>query len=75
MNDEENYDMKHGMKMNDNENCVVRNGRSGGSLMVEDEEGDINERAEAFIKNFRNHLKIQRDESFKRYKEMIARGT
>ncbi|GAY58032.1 hypothetical protein CUMW_184000 [Citrus unshiu] len=43
-------------------------------LIVEDERGDINELADAFIKNFRNHLKIQRDESFKRYQEMISRG-
>lgn len=34
-------------------------------LIVEDERGDINELADSFIKNFRNHLKIQRDESFK----------
>ena len=75
MNEKENYDMKHGNRMNDNENCAMKNGRKVGSLMVEDEGGDINERAEAFIKNFHNHLKIQRDESFKRYKEMITRGT
>lgn len=40
---------------------------------VEDD-GDINELADAFIKNFRNQLKIQREESFKRFQEMVARG-
>ena len=43
-------------------------------LIVGEERGDINELADAFIKNFRNQLKIQRDESFKRYQEMLARG-
>lgn len=64
-------------RMNDKENYAMKNGRRGTLVAMEDEEGDINERAEAFIKNFRNHLKIQRDESFKRceVKEMIiARG-
>lgn len=40
---------------------------------VEDDR-DINELADAFIKNFRNQLKIQREESFKRFQEMVARG-
>jgi hypothetical protein len=40
---------------------------------VEDD-GDINELADAFIKNFRNQLKIQREESLKRFQEMVARG-
>ncbi|PQP93825.1 hypothetical protein Pyn_10035 [Prunus yedoensis var. nudiflora] len=39
-----------------------------------DEQGDINEMADAFIKKFRNQLKIQREESFKRFQEMIAHG-
>ncbi|KAJ0021574.1 hypothetical protein Pint_31364 [Pistacia integerrima] len=38
------------------------------------EKGDINSQADAFIKNFRKQLRIQREESFKRYQEMIARG-
>ena len=37
-------------------------------------EEDINDRAEAFIKNFRNQLKIQREDSLKRFQEMLARG-
>ena len=45
----------------------------GGRIIIEDE-GDINELADAFIKNFRNQLKIQREESFKRFQEMIGRG-
>jgi hypothetical protein len=40
---------------------------------VEDD-GDINELADAFIKNFRNQLKIQSEESFKRFQELVARG-
>ncbi|PON42962.1 hypothetical protein TorRG33x02_334710 [Trema orientale] len=40
---------------------------------VRDEE-DVNDLAEAFIKNFRNQLKIQREESMKRFHEMIGRG-
>ncbi|PON65194.1 hypothetical protein PanWU01x14_119000 [Parasponia andersonii] len=40
---------------------------------VRDEE-DVDDLAEAFIKNFRNQLKIQREESMKRFHEMIGRG-
>ncbi|KAL9687390.1 hypothetical protein QQ045_031791 [Rhodiola kirilowii] len=36
---------------------------------------DINDLADAFIKNFRNQLRIQREESFKRFQDMLARGT
>ncbi|GKV21763.1 hypothetical protein SLEP1_g31711 [Rubroshorea leprosula] len=43
-------------------------------LIVEDERGDINDLADAFIKNFHNQLKIQHEESFKRFQDMIARG-
>ncbi|GLT39456.1 hypothetical protein SLA2020_136450 [Shorea laevis] len=32
-----------------------------------DEKDDINKQADAFIMNFRNHLKIQREESVKYY--------
>lgn len=42
---------------------------------AEEQVEDINELADAFIKKFRNQLQIQRDESFKRFQEMIARGT
>ncbi|GMY16087.1 hypothetical protein FCV25MIE_11326 [Fagus crenata] len=45
----------------------------GRRIIVEDER-DINDLADAFIKNFRNQLKIQREESFKRFQETIARG-
>lgn len=38
-------------------------------------EEDINDLADAFIKKFRNQLRIQRHESFKRFQEMLARGT
>ncbi|KAF8041097.1 hypothetical protein BT93_B3118 [Corymbia citriodora subsp. variegata] len=39
-----------------------------------DANADIDELADAFIKNFRNQLRIQREESFKRFYEMISRG-
>ncbi|GFZ20774.1 hypothetical protein Acr_28g0014790 [Actinidia rufa] len=44
-------------------------------MAMEDEREDINKLADNFIKSFRNQLKIQREESFKRFREMIARGT
>ena len=77
MNDKENHDSKAGKRMINEESFGMESRRTRGrsSVIEDDEGGDINERAEAFIKNFHNHLKIQRDESFKRYKEMIARGT
>ena len=43
-------------------------------MMAAEEQGDINDMADAFIKKFRNQLKIQREESFKRFQEMIACG-
>lgn len=43
-------------------------------LIVGAESGDINELADAFVKNLRNQLKIQPDESSKSYQEMVARG-
>ncbi|KAB2607513.1 hypothetical protein D8674_007230 [Pyrus ussuriensis x Pyrus communis] len=41
---------------------------------ADDQESDVNEMADAFIIKFRNQLKIQREESFKRFQDMIARG-
>ncbi|GMN50042.1 hypothetical protein TIFTF001_019214 [Ficus carica] len=35
---------------------------------------DINESAEAFIKNFRQQLLIQRLDSIENYQQMLARG-
>ncbi|CAL5354242.1 unnamed protein product [Camellia sinensis] len=67
-----------------NEQVVVvekRSRREARRMAMEDYErgrgrgGDINQLAEDFIKNFRNQLKIQREDSLKRFKEMIARGT
>lgn len=40
---------------------------------MEEESGDINELADAFVKNLRNQLKIQPDESSKSYQETVAR--
>lgn len=48
--------------------------RTVAARAAEEQVEDINELADAFIKKFRNQLKIQRDESFKRFQEMIARG-
>ncbi|KAI3523488.1 hypothetical protein L1887_01658 [Cichorium endivia] len=42
---------------------------------VIEERTDIDKRADDFIKNFRNQLKIQRVESLKRFNEMINRST
>ncbi|KAL9386213.1 hypothetical protein Peur_019337 [Populus x canadensis] len=36
-------------------------------LIMEDYREDINEKADAFIKNFRDQLKIQREDSLKRF--------
>jgi hypothetical protein len=43
-------------------------------LRVVEDDRDINELADAFINNFRKQLKIQREESFKRFQETVARG-
>ncbi|KAJ1429119.1 hypothetical protein SESBI_08473 [Sesbania bispinosa] len=37
-------------------------------------EEDINASAEAFIKNFRQHLLLQRLQSIENYEQMLARG-
>ncbi|EEF27705.1 conserved hypothetical protein [Ricinus communis] len=58
----------------DKEKGAKRNGIASRQLIAEDKRGDINLLADVFIKNFHNQLKIQREESIKRYKEMIARG-
>ncbi|KAL7203000.1 hypothetical protein ACSBR1_034447 [Camellia fascicularis] len=67
-----------------NEQVVVvekRSSREARRMAMEDYErgrgrdGDINQLAEDFIKNFRKQLKIQREDSLKRFREMIARGT
>ncbi|KAL4591344.1 hypothetical protein LXL04_004302 [Taraxacum kok-saghyz] len=42
---------------------------------VIEEKTDIDKKADDFIKNFRNRLKIQRAESLERFHEMINRGT
>lgn len=60
---------------NEKENEAKRSRRMERRTVMENGREDINDLAEAFIKNFRKQLKMQRDESFKRYQEMIARGT
>lgn len=59
---------------NDKKSDTRRNEWMTRRLPVEDGKGDINELADAFIKNFHNQLRIQREESLKRFQEMIARG-
>ncbi|KAG5517712.1 hypothetical protein RHGRI_038182 [Rhododendron griersonianum] len=60
-------------KKNEAEKRLSRTSR----WMAMDEErgGDINKMAEDFINKFRNQLKIQREDSLNRLREMIARGT
>ncbi|KAL3609072.1 hypothetical protein D5086_000092 [Populus alba] len=66
---------KHdGLNIDDRKSDGRRKTRMRNWLVVEDGWDDINEKAEAFIKNFRNQLKIQRQDSLKRFQEMISRG-
>ncbi|EEF27703.1 conserved hypothetical protein [Ricinus communis] len=58
----------------DKERDAKRKGTASRQWIAEDKRGDINLLADVFIKNFHNQLKIQREDSIKRYKEMIARG-
>lgn len=44
-------------------------------FIVGDIEQDIDKMADDFINNFRKQLRLQREESLKRYSEMINRGT
>ncbi|KAM7523174.1 hypothetical protein LguiA_013076 [Lonicera macranthoides] len=54
----------------------AKNLRTVRPRFIEDaERDDINKQAEDFIKSFRNQLKIQREESLKRFKETIHGGT
>lgn len=57
-----------------NENENVSKQAVSRQRIVQDDRDDINQLADAFIKNFRNQLKIQREESLKRFQEMLARG-
>ncbi|KAK1584667.1 hypothetical protein Q3G72_035017 [Acer saccharum] len=60
---------------NDKKSDTKRKERMVRRLPVEDGEEDINELADAFIKNFRNQLRIEREDSLKRFQEeMNARG-
>ncbi|KAM1114804.1 hypothetical protein FF1_005488 [Malus domestica] len=56
------------------ENTMKKQMASRRMNAADDQEVDVNEMADAFIKKFRNQLKIQREESFKRFQDMIARG-
>ncbi|KAJ0084597.1 hypothetical protein Patl1_29950 [Pistacia atlantica] len=62
-----------GHEMTQRKSHTKRTESKTSQVIVEDhEKEDINAQADAFIKNFRNQLRIQRDESFKRYQEMIG---
>jgi hypothetical protein len=66
---------KHdGLNIDDRKSDGRRKSRMRNWLVAEDAWEDINEKADAFIKNFRNQLKIQRQDSLKRFQEMISRG-
>jgi len=41
---------------------------------MENEKEDVNKMADAFINNFRKQLKIERENSFRRFQDMINRG-
>lgn len=45
-----------------------------GQFTVGDDNQDIDKMADDFIKNFRKQLRLQREESLKRYREMMNRG-
>lgn len=43
-------------------------------IVIENEKEDINKMADSFINNFRKQLKIERENSLKRFQDMINRG-
>ncbi|KAH1050717.1 hypothetical protein AAZX31_08G110200 [Glycine max] len=43
-------------------------------IVLGNEKEDINKMADAFINNFRKQLKIERENSFKRFQDMIHGG-
>ncbi|KAG5029467.1 hypothetical protein AAZX31_05G144000 [Glycine max] len=43
-------------------------------IVYENEKDDINKMADAFINNCRKQLKIERENSFKHFQDMINRG-
>ncbi|KAK4252884.1 hypothetical protein QN277_011021 [Acacia crassicarpa] len=63
-------------KMMGNREGVVQNRAEEGNKKLERQSSteDINASAEAFIKNFRQHLLIQRLQSLENYEQMLARG-
>ncbi|KAK6937022.1 Protein of unknown function DUF761, plant [Dillenia turbinata] len=62
-------------RMNERETDGGRRKSIERRAILQEQGEDINELAEAFIKNFRNQLRIQRIESFERYQDMLARST
>nr|GEX81399.1 hypothetical protein CTI12_AA086460 [Tanacetum cinerariifolium] len=67
---------KSGSSVNaDMKNSEKKTRRVPRKFEVVQEKTDIDKRADDFIKNFKNQLKIQRAESLKRFHEMINRGT
>ncbi|KAF9688617.1 hypothetical protein SADUNF_Sadunf01G0006900 [Salix dunnii] len=73
--------MEHHKEVAEHDHGLSFNGTKGDGrrmrrwLVVEDgPREDINEKADAFIKNFRLQLRIQRQDSLKRFQEMNSRG-
>ncbi|KAJ6702782.1 hypothetical protein OIU85_028812 [Salix viminalis] len=54
------------LDINDKKTEKKRETRLQNRLIVDESRDDINEKADAFIKNFRDQLKIQREDSLKR---------
>ncbi|KAI6681976.1 hypothetical protein NL676_035857 [Syzygium grande] len=55
---------------------TAREGRKNRGTAASEEEGgdEIDAKADAFINRFRQHLKLQRLDSLKRFREMLSRG-
>ncbi|KAJ7980556.1 DUF761 domain protein [Quillaja saponaria] len=66
--------MEHQRQMNKKDNTDARKQMVSKRTTGEDDREDINQMADAFIKNFRNQLKMQREESLKRFHDMINQG-
>nr|BAJ53236.1 JHL06P13.17 [Jatropha curcas] len=66
-------DVVHSLNKEDRSSVVTEN-KPVAQKLESKPSMDINESAEAFIKNFRHQLLIQRLESIENYEQMLARG-
>ncbi|WOG82861.1 hypothetical protein DCAR_0102030 [Daucus carota subsp. sativus] len=70
--------MKNNQEASCSRNEVNKNDRGRKETMQvkvgDDDTQDINKMADDFINNFRKQLRLQREESLRRYREMISRG-